>query len=88
MQTTFDYVESRTSEAYEPVYSDEMASFFAGEGGQAWPARCNGSQTCMGPPLHSLFDVQLHQHWGHTAPIIHRPPSLSPLSPSPPRLPL
>jgi 3-isopropylmalate/(R)-2-methylmalate dehydratase large subunit len=28
-QTTFDYVESRTSEAYEPVYSDDTASFFA-----------------------------------------------------------
>ena len=30
-QTTFDYVEARTKEAYEPVYSDGDASFFAGE---------------------------------------------------------
>lgn len=30
-QTTFDYVESRTSEPYEAVYSDDLASFFAGE---------------------------------------------------------
>lgn len=33
-QTTFDYVEARTSEPYEPVYSDDTASFFAG-------ARCS-----------------------------------------------
>jgi 3-isopropylmalate/(R)-2-methylmalate dehydratase large subunit len=30
-QTTFDYVEARTSEPYNPSYSDESASFFAGE---------------------------------------------------------
>jgi hypothetical protein len=30
-QTTFDYVESRTSEPYEAVYSDDVASYFAGE---------------------------------------------------------
>lgn len=29
-QTTFDYVESRTSEPYAPVYSDDDAAFFAG----------------------------------------------------------
>ncbi|KAL4445406.1 hypothetical protein ABPG77_011231 [Micractinium sp. CCAP 211/92] len=28
-QTTFDYVEARTSEPYEPVYSDDTAAFFA-----------------------------------------------------------
>ncbi|EFN58361.1 hypothetical protein CHLNCDRAFT_30204 [Chlorella variabilis] len=28
-QTTFDYVESRTSEPYEAVYSDDTASYFA-----------------------------------------------------------
>ena len=32
-QTTFDYVEARTSEPYEPVYSDEAAAFFAGAPG-------------------------------------------------------
>jgi 3-isopropylmalate/(R)-2-methylmalate dehydratase large subunit len=28
-QTTFDYVNARTSEAYEPVYTDANASFCA-----------------------------------------------------------
>ena len=36
-QTTFDYVESRTSEPYEAVYSDDTASYFAGAcGGGGW----------------------------------------------------
>lgn len=28
-QTTFDYVQARTSEAFEPVYSDAAASYIA-----------------------------------------------------------
>lgn len=41
-QTTFDYVESRTSEAYEPVYSDEGANLFAGARGR----RGGGERSC------------------------------------------
>ena len=37
-QTTFDYVDSRTSEPYEPVYSDDSAAFFAG----GWAGRAGG----------------------------------------------
>jgi 3-isopropylmalate/(R)-2-methylmalate dehydratase large subunit len=55
-QTTFDYVESRTSEPYNPVYSDDDASFFAG--GRTGP-RC----TVLVDP--GCLNTMVRSCWGH-----------------------
>lgn len=52
-QTTFDYVEARTSEPYEPVYSDDTAAFFAGAPLPAQRLERAGLCQLRGDPDHS-----------------------------------
>lgn len=89
-QTTFDYVEARTSEAYEPVYSDESASFFAGAGwgvqlGCGWRGGWLGGGGAGGRCAGLLAGAGARAAVASALPCPHSAP---PPPPPPPRLPL